>query len=292
MGNIVHVISAQYTKRGMNQSDNVREEQETVSHKGWRNAGIIILTGLFILVISVILYYIGYTTTLSIFTSFLVPLVAFFLGVVGLSAFGRDSLVKDDRFHALNVWMALGLVVFSLSELGEVLLHVLGSQEIIFVIGLVQLPALLLWGLGVLGYLRSSNSAFGVSGSGMWARTILIAAVVGLALVAVETLYFPRSLFYIAISVPMLVGLSIILFALGKLLWILRSGLIARPLMLMFLGVLLFFIRNLFWSFATYAPGSPFDYVTAIEAYVLIGASLVAASRLEEVYDEIEDVEE
>ncbi|MGY5865785.1 MAG: hypothetical protein RTV41_14375 [Candidatus Thorarchaeota archaeon] len=266
-----------------------------MSHKGWRNAGIIILTGLFILVISVILYYIGYTTTLSIFTSFLVPLVAFFLGVIGLSAFGRDSLVKDDRFHSLNVWMALGLVVFSLSETAGVIIPLIeGTDEILFTIGLVQLPALLLWGLGALGYLRSSNSAMGSSSSDrMWTGVILIASIAGLGLVVVETLFLPgRSLLYTGISVPMVVGLGIILFALGRILWTLRGGLIARPLMLMFLGVLLYFIRNLFWSFATYAPGSPFDYVTAIEAYVLIGASLVAASRLEEVYDVIEDVEE
>ncbi|MHA2027324.1 MAG: hypothetical protein ACXACG_08345 [Candidatus Thorarchaeota archaeon] len=266
-----------------------------MSHKGWRNAGIIILTGLLILVISVILYYIGDTTTLSIFASFLVPLVAFFLGVVGLNAFGRESLVKDDRFHSLNVWMALGLVVFSLSEIAGVIMHLLeGTDEILFTIGLVQLPALLLWGLGALGYLRSSNSALGSSdGDRMWAGVILIASIVGLGLVVVETLFIPgRSLLYTGISVPMVVGLGIILFALGRLLWTLRNGLIARPLMLMFLGVLLYFIRNLFWSFTTYAPGSPFDYITAIESYVLIGASLMAASRLEDVYEVTEVVEE
>lgn len=292
MGNPVCVISAQYTKRGMNQSDIVREEQETVSHKGWRNAGIIVFSGLIILIISLLLYFAGEMMWLAIFTAFCTPLVAFFLGVAGLSAFGGESLVKDDRFHALNVWMALGLVVFSLSEVAGVILHVLGSVEIIFMIGLVQLPALLLWSLGVLGYLRSSNSALGVVGDGMWARVLLVATIAGLALIVIETLYFPRSLFQMGITVPMVVGLSIILIALSWLLWVLRSGLIAIPLTLMFLGVLLFFIRNLFWSFITYAPGSPFDYVTAIESYVLIGASIIAASRLEEVYDIVEEPEE
>ncbi len=260
---------------------------------GWRNAGSIILTGLVILLVSVILYYSGDALSLSIFSSFLAPIAAFFLGVAGLNAFGRESLVKDDRFHSLNVWMALGLIVFSLSEIAGVILHTLGSTEIIFTIGLVQLPALLLWGLGVLGYLQSSNSALGVAGNNMWPRVILIGTIAGLGLFVLETLFIPSSgLLLIGISVPMVVGLSIILIALGRLLWTLRGGLIAIPLILLFLGVLLYFIRNLFWSFITYAPGSPFDYVIATEAYVLIGASIIAASRLEKVYDVVEDVEE
>ena len=264
-----------------------------MSLSGWRNAGIIILTGLVILLVSVILYYSGDALSLSIFSSFLAPLAAFFLGVAGLNAFGRESLVKDDRFHSLNVWMALGLIVFSLSEIAGVILHTLGSTEIIFTIGLVQLPALLLWGLGVLGYLQSSNSALGVAGNNMWPRVILIGTIAGLGLFVLETLFIPGSgLLHIGISVPMVVGLSIILIALGRLLWTLRGGLIAKPLILLFLGVLLFFIRNLFWSFITYAPGSPFDYVIATEAYVLIGASIIAASRLEKAYDVVEDVEE
>jgi hypothetical protein len=261
-----------------------------VSYKGWRYAGAIIIIGLFILATSMVLYYSGNSLTLSILTPFLTPLVAFFLGVAGLSAFGQESLVKDDRFNSLNVWMSLGLVVFSLSEVAGVILHVLGSVEIIFMVGLVQLPALLLWSLGVLGYLRSSNSALGDSGDGMWPRVLLIASIAGLALIVIETLFFPRSIIQMGITVPMVVGLSIILIALGRLLWILRGGLIARPLTLMFLGVLLFFIRNLFWSFVTYAPGLPFDYVTAIESYILIGASIFASSRLEEVYEVVETV--
>jgi hypothetical protein len=216
------------------------------------------------------------------------------MGILGLNAFGGESLVKDDSFHALNVWMALGLVVFSLSEIAGVIIHFIGGpEEILFTVGLVQLPALLLWGLGVLGYLRSSNSALGVSKDRMWTRIILGASIAVLVLVVAETLFIPgQSLLYTGISVPMVVGLGIILLALGRMLWTLRGGLIARPLILMFLGVLLYFIRSLFWSFVIYCPGSPFDYVTAIESYVLIGASLIAASRLEEVYDTIEDQEE
>jgi hypothetical protein len=271
----------------------IREESVTVFHKGWRNAGLIILTGLAILLISVFLYYNGNTMTLSVFASSLAPILAFFLGVIGLSAYGRESLVKDDRFHALNVWMALGLIVFSLSEVAGVMLHTLDSSEILFIIGLVQIPALLLWGLGILGYLRSSNSALGESSEGLWARVILIASIAGLTLIVVETLYFPgRSIVQMGIAVPMVIGLSVILLALGRLLWVLREGLIVRPLILLFLGVLLYLIRNLFWNYVEYAPGLPFDYITAIESYILVGASLIAASRLEEVYDEAEEIEE
>jgi hypothetical protein len=52
----------------------------------------------------------------------------------------------------------------------------------------------------------------------------------------------------------------------------------------MFLGVLMLLIRSLFWGFVAYSPGSPFDYITAIEGYILVGASLAAASSLDDVF--------
>ena len=277
----------------MDQFDTVRQEQEDLLYRGWKYAGVIILLGLLILVTTLVLLFIGETSHLLILVKVLAPLSPFFLGVVGLSIFGRESLVKEDRFHALNVWIALGLVVFSLSEFAGVILHVVGSAEILFMIGLIQLPALMLWGLGVLGYLRASNSALGVAAEGFWIRVILITTIATLVIVVLEVLFIPnRSIIELGVSILMVIVLGIILIALGRLLWVLRSGLIARPLTLLFLGVMLFLIRNLFWNFFTYAPDLPFDYVTAIESYILIGGSLLASSSLEEVFNLVEEVEE
>ena len=269
--------------------------RKQVSQTGWRNTGLIIFSGLAILVVSLVLYLSGEFTNLLSFATVLTPTVALLLGIAGLNAFGRESLVKDDRFQALNVWMALGLVIFSLSEITGAIIHFTdNTNQICFTVGFVQMPALLLWGLGVLGYLQSSNSALGVStGNRMWPLIIIVASMVGLVMVVVVTLFNPaQNLLFTIISVPMVVGLGVILFAIGSLLWTFRSGLIVRPLILLFLGVLLFFIRSLFWSFVNYCPGTPFDNVTAIESYILIGASIIAASKLDEVYDIIEENEE
>lgn len=266
-----------------------------MSQTGWRNASIIIFSGLAILVVSLFLYQIGDTTNLLSFVSILAPAAALLLGIVGLNAFGRESLVKADRYYALNVWVALGLIIFGFSEIAGTIIHFIdNTHQMCFVVGLVQMPALLLWGVGVLGYLRSLNSALGVSsGNRMWPLIIIVSTIAGLVMVVVETLFIPaQNLLFTIVSVPMVVGLGIVLFTLGSLLWTLRSGLIARPLILLFLGVLLFFIRSLFWSFVNYCPGTPFDYITAIESYILIGASLFAARRLDEVYDIVEESEE
>jgi len=255
----------------------------------------IIILGIAILVVSLFLYQIGDTTSLLSFVSILTPAVALLLGIVGLNAFGRESLVKEDRYHALNVWVALGLIIFSLSEIAGIIIHFTdNTNQFCFAVGLVQIPALLLWGIGVLGYLRSLNSALGVSnGNRMWPLIIIVSTIAGLAMVVFEILFIPvQNLFLTIVSVPMVVGLGIILFALGSLLWTLRNGLIAKPLILLFLGVLLFFIRSLFWSFVNYCPETPFDYIMAIESYILIGASLFAANKLDEVYDIVEDSEE
>jgi hypothetical protein len=187
----------------------------------------------------------------------------------------------------MNVWMALGLIVFSLAETAGVLIRFSGMPiEICFTVGLVQMPALLLWGLGVVGYLRSSNSALRViTGNRIGSIIVMIIALAGLVMAVIVAIVKPaQNILITFVSVPMVVGLGTTLFILGGLLWILREGLIARPLILMFLGVLMLFIRSLFWAFIQYCPGSPFDYLTAIEGYVLVGAALAAASRLDVVY--------
>lgn len=264
-----------------------------MSQVGWRNSALIIFSGLAILVISLILNATGNIPILLAIVSVLSPAIALLLGISGLNAFGRESLVKEDRFHSLHVWMALGLIVFSLSEVASVIIHITGySNEICFTVGLVQMPALLLWGLGVLGYLRSSNIALGITNTDSLLQFIItLASIAGLAILVVVAVLNPSQILYTAISVPMIVGLVVIIFALGNLLWTLRDGLIARPLSLLFLGVLLFFIRTLFWSFINYCPGIPFDYVTAIESYILIGAAILAASKLDEIFLVIEDFE-
>ncbi|MHA2323742.1 MAG: hypothetical protein ACXACG_19115 [Candidatus Thorarchaeota archaeon] len=261
-----------------------------MSQSGWKYAASIIFIGFAILMVAEVLYFTGMNSVLSTMTTALSPIIALFLGILGLNFFGRESLVKEDRFHAMNVWMALGLVVFSLAEITGFLIRIIeSSTEIVFTIGLVQMPALLLWGvgaIGAIGYLRSSNSALGVfTGNRIGSVLFIVTAISGLALVVILTLVNPsQNLLTTIVSVPMIAGLGIILCVLGGIIWIFREGLIARPLILMFLGVLMLLIRSLFWGFVVYSPGSPFDYITAIEGYILVGASLAAASSLDDVY--------
>ncbi|MFW9786747.1 MAG: hypothetical protein ACFFE2_05490 [Candidatus Thorarchaeota archaeon] len=256
---------------------------------GWKYAAIIIFTGFAILFVAEVLYFSGLHSFLNIYATTLSPIMAFFLGIVGLNFFGRESLVKEDRFHAMNVWMALGLIVFSLAEVTGILIRVTGnSSDIYFTIGLVQMPALLLWCLGVVGYLRSSNSALGVfNGERMSSILVILSSLVGLALVVIMTLIRPeQTILIIFVSVPVIIGLGVLLLILGGIVWVLREGLIARPLILMFLGILLLLIRSLFWGIINYSPGSSFDYITAIEGFVLVGAALAVASRIDDVYFE------
>jgi len=264
---------------------NVRSRSK-VSQSGWKYAAIIIFTGFLILVIAEVMYFTGLRSLLNVLTTTLSPVIAFLLGIIGLNFFGRESLVKEDRFHAMNVWMALGLIVFSLAETAGVLIRYSGMPiEICFTVGLVQMPALLLWGLGVVGYLRSSNSALRViTGNRIGSILVMIVALAGLGMTVIISVIKPaQNLLITFVSVPMVVGLGATLFILGGLVWILREGLIARPLILMFLGVLMLFIRSIFWAFIQYCPGSPFDYMTVIEGYVLVGAALAVASKLDTV---------
>jgi hypothetical protein len=258
-----------------------------MSQSGWKYAAFIIFTGFGILIVSELLYFMGFDAILHAWTIILTPTTALLLGVSGLNFFGRESLVKEDRFHAMNVWMALGLVVFSLAEIAGILIRFSGSEpDIYFTVGLVQMPALLLWGLGVIGYLRSSNSALKLfAGDKMGSYLIVVISIAGILLVVIMTLVRPAQSFLITlVSAPMIVGLAITFSILGGITWILREGMISKPLILLLLGILLLLIRSVFWGFINYSPESPFDNLTAIEGYILVGAAVAVASKIDEVY--------
>ena len=93
-----------------------------------------------------------------------------------------------------------------------------------------------------------------------------------------------QSILITLVSALMIVGLALTFSILAGITWVLREGMISRPLSLLLLGVLLLLIRSIFWGFINYSPGTPFDNLTAIEGYILIGAALALASKIDEVY--------
>jgi hypothetical protein len=254
----------------------------------WINAIATITLGILILITSVLLLALGFDLLVSSLMNILAPLIALFMGILGIGFFGRESFLKEDRYQTLYAWIALGLVFFSLADVTTILVSLAeDSVQICYTIGLVQLPGLLLWVMGILGYLRSLNSSLRLTeGTQLWLALGIITTLTSLSLIVIFAIIFPeRYLLSTIVFVPIAVVLGLILCILFAILWIFKEGLIAKPMLLLLFGVVLLFVRALFWQIEGYCNGGSFGQILAIESYLLVGASFLIANKIGIIFE-------
>jgi hypothetical protein len=148
--------------------------------------------------------------------------------------------------------------------------------------GLIQMPVLLLWGFGIMQYLRSLNSALEISKSGLLWIILLIVAVVGtLGFIVIIALYFPGiGLVENVVVSPLIIGLTMFTIIAFGCAWVLRHGAIAKILVLIFIGLFLYLIRTIQWAFTPSLLGTSANSLFALETYVFFGAAFILARKL------------
>jgi hypothetical protein len=249
----------------------------------WLNTVPIFILGLSILAVFLLLPLTGNNDILLTISSILTPLMAFVLGATGLWMFGRVTEMREDQIHSLYLWVSIGLLLLALSEITGTLVSFSQSPlKIEVTVGLVQMPGLLLWGFGILQYLRSLNSALEFSDSGkLWIILLIVALVATTSLVVINLLYYPGiGLVENIVLSPLIIGLVLFtIIALGCV-WVLRQGAIAKILVMVFIGFLLYLIRTIQWVFTASLLGTPSNSIFALEAFVFIGAAFILARKL------------
>ncbi|MFW9835377.1 MAG: hypothetical protein ACFFEK_15355 [Candidatus Thorarchaeota archaeon] len=258
----------------------------------WTYAAIIILLGVSFLGISIVLLLLGYNELVNSYSMIIAPATALLIGIIGISFFGRESFLKEDRYHTLNVWFALGLVFFSLADITAILVYMNeNSSEICFTIGLVQIPGLLLWMLGIVGYLKSLDSSLRLTeGTQLWLAIGIITTLASLSLIVIITILFPsRNVLSSIVSIPIIVVLGLIVCVIAGMFWIFKEGYISRPLLLLLFGVALLFVRSVFWQIQDFCEGNSLSQIAAIESYLILGASFLLASKLNVIFESDEE---
>ncbi|TFF95882.1 hypothetical protein EU546_02500 [Candidatus Thorarchaeota archaeon] len=244
----------------------------------------LMLAGALLAVAAAVLSFSGNNILLGAITLLLAPTSALAFGLFGMNLFGRDGLAKKDTFVAMNVSLALGLVILTLAEIAGISMTVIGSPEqLCFTVGLVQLPGLLLWGLGIISYLKSVNLSLDlIEGERLWPILVFVTVMGSLMVVAAVIVSDPeRSPLTVLVSAPTGIWLGIILAIVTGLVWTFKRGLLVRPLLLLMLAMLVAFVRSLLWIVSDFCEGGPLDDLFAIESYLLVGASLVESAKLE-----------
>jgi len=254
-----------------------------VRRTDWRDTIVVISVGLIILVTSLLLITTGNDQLLLVVTSALTPLVALFLGIMGLRIYAKESANRDDKYNTLNLWLAIGLIMLSLAEIAGSLVGLSQSpQQMLLIVALAQMPGLILWGLGIMQYLRSLNSSLGiVKSNNLWIGLFLIAALSTISLVAIIVTQFTTiDLIESLVLSPIIVGLILLTIITAILVWIFRKGTLAKPLFLILGALALYLVRVLLWTFVDASLESPTDGVIAIESFILCGGALLLARDL------------
>jgi hypothetical protein len=249
----------------------------------WTHAIATISLGIVILITSVLLWVFGFDALVSSLNSILAPLIAILVGTFGIVSFGRESFLKEDRYHTLYAWMALGLIFFSLADITSILVSMVAdSTEMCFTIGLVQVPGLFLWALGIMSYLKSLNSSLRLTeGTQLWLALGIITTLMSLSLIVILSIIFPsRNFISTIVFVPITVVLGLIFFIILAILWVFKDGSLAQPLLLLLFGVSLLFARAIFWQIEGYCTEIAFNQLMAIESYLLIGVAFLIANRI------------
>jgi len=254
-----------------------------VRRTDWRDTVIVISVGLIVLIVSLLLTTTGNDELLRVITSVLAPMIALILGLMGLKIYGMESDIKDDKFNTMKLWLAIGLIILSLAEIAGTLVSLLqDSQQIILIVALVQMPGLILWGLGIIQYLRTLNSSLGfVKAKNLWIGVVLIIAFSTIGLVSIiATQLIAISLIESIVLSPIIVGLILFTIITSILVWIFRKGALAKPLFLILGALVLYLVRSIFWLLVDASLRSPMDGVIAIESFILCGAALILARDL------------
>lgn len=253
----------------------------------WRDTIIVISVGLIILVTSLVLITTGNDQLLLVITSVLAPLVALFLGIMGLRIYGKESAIKDDKYNTLNLWLAIGLIMLSLAEIAGTLVGLTQTpHQILLIVALAQMPGLILWGLGIIQYLRTLNSSLGfIKSNNLWLGFFLVTSLSTISLVVIIMIQFTTIGFVESLVLsPIIVGLTLLTVITALLVWIFRKGTLAKPLFLILGALALFLVRVLLWLFVDTSLESPTDGVIAIESFILCGGALLLARDLENIH--------
>ncbi len=245
-----------------------------------------LIGGILIAFIWVILWFLGLDDSMLLMAIYLPPFAALVSGIIGVACFGQEGFMREDRFHMMNLMLALALVVFAIAEIAA---GVIGSSETGYLATiLIQLPGLLLVALGVASYLRATTEVLNYRNDRTVASIIFIPIGVFAVAGAITAIAVPGALTVeYLVNIVVAAGIGSIVLALGRLLWVFRQGKLAAPLGFAFIAMLLYLARSILWCWFGFTPLGPFFQVLVVESYILLGVSISMARGLQDSNAEI-----
>jgi hypothetical protein len=213
----------------------------------------------------------------SLVASILLVIVSFIVSVLAIWKVAKGGLIRNDKFLMLNTNLAVSLLIFALGEVSIIALYLIGeSSTIDLIAGVVQLVAVGLWSQGVLVYLLSTNRVLGFARNKYTIPLMIILIAVFYLIVQGLPILFSMQPYSVGIllSIPIEIGLTLVVISMVILLRYYRGGYLAIPTLLTILGTILLIVRVLLWGHQILGILEPTSQIIAGAGYLLLGASL------------------
>jgi hypothetical protein len=203
---------------------------------------------------------------------------------MGLAQFGDDGLVREDPFHMMNILLTFGLFAFTAGEGASLIISQLSIATSVYLsTGILQIVGVVLWLMGVFGYLIAVNEVMQFLEKRRLGLSIFIVSLTVIVIPLIVSLVVSGTMpnLNLLTNIPLAVGLTMIAVSLALVFVTYRKGILAIPIGLALLGCLLFLTRVVSWIFFSFPDLEAFNLIVASESYILLGASIIAARKVQ-----------
>ena len=209
-------------------------------------------------------------------------LIGLGIGLYGLVRYSSIGLFHDDPFHMMGVLISAGIIVFALADVVYgISLNQMENLVLPYMVASAKATALILWILGIAGYVRSSNLILKFAFPRLWSLALVLSAISVIAVSPIMIgsganigLFAPIwNLFYSMV-------LGIILASIYMQYYTLREGRLGNILRFLVLGMLTMYLQGLLVSSSAEIWIFVIINILTIESYILIGIFLICSQEM------------
>jgi hypothetical protein len=220
--------------------------------------------------------------TIGILVATITAIIGLIVGILGFAKYSRTGLFHDDPFHMMGVLISAGLLVFALADITNAVAIAQPENFVLpYMVSAARATALILWILGMTGYIRASNSVLGFVFPRLWAVTLVLCSIA--VMIALPVLLNGSTQFGPVESMWIL-SYSLILGLLTSAVFVqyhsLKEGELGKLLRYILLGFIAMYLHGLLAWYISIEFIIVVLAVLAIEGYILIGGFLLCAQQL------------
>jgi hypothetical protein len=213
---------------------------------------------------------------------FVAGLIGVSIGVYGLIRYSSFGLFHDDPFHMMGVLLSVGIIILALANFASGIAISMPENLVIpYMVVSARATALVLWILGIVGYVRASDQILKFAYPRLWALALVFvaaAAVIAFPVMIISDSSFGPyesswNLFFSSV-------VGIIVAALYLQYYTLREGAMGKLFRYLVLGVFAMYLHGLLIWYANDILTLVLANIFTIESNVLIGIYLVCSQEM------------